>query len=128
MADMLESGQNWLANQLKEHVSRTVVFQRGIDQVSVSATFGRTLQKLDDGYGGIRMEWTDRDYLIHAAELILNSIQFDPQRGDLIKDTVGAIESTYEVTAFGGEPPYRPSDPFGIVLRIHTKLIAAGAV
>ena len=79
--------------------------------------------KLDDGYGGIRLEWTDRDFLIQAADLDLGSGPVLPERGDQIKEIDGAVESTYEVAAYGGEPPYRPSDPFGIVLRIHTKLI-----
>lgn len=128
MADLLESGQDWLAGKLKAHASREVLYLRGASQVPVSATIGRTLLKLDDGYGGIRMEWTDRDYLIQAVEIDFGSGPVTPQRGDRIQDTVGSIVSTYEVAAYGGEPPFRPSDPFGIVLRIHTKCIEQESV
>ena len=128
MTDLLESGQNWLAGKLKTHASREVVYLRGASHIAVSATIGRTLLKLDDGYGGIRMEWTDRDFLIQAAEIDFGGGPVSPERGDCIQDTVGSIVSTYEVTAYGGEPPFRPSEPFGIVLRIHTKCIEQESV
>lgn len=123
MADMLQSGQEWLADQLKQHASRPVVYGRGIEQVSVQATIGRTMLKLDDGYGGVRIEWTDRDFLIQTADLILGAALVTPERGDWIRETVGANTSVYEVMAYGGEPPWRFSDPFGKLLRIHTKFI-----
>lgn len=128
MADMIRNGQAWLANQLKTHASAQVIYQRGESQVAVAATIGRTLLKLDDGYGGTRMEWTDRDYLIHSADLDFGSGPFAPAAGDLIKETSEATTLTYEVACFGSDPPFRPSDPFGIVLRIHTKLIATESV
>ena len=128
MADLLETGQAWLADQLKTHASRQVVYQRGPQQVAVQATIGRTLLKLDDDYGGIRMEWTDRDFLIQAADLVLGAETITPERGDLVKETVGPLMTTYEVAAYGGEPPWRTSDPFGVVLRIHTKRIESVAV
>jgi hypothetical protein len=123
MGDLLQTGQNWLADKLKQHASSPVVYQRGADQVSVQATIGRTLLKLDDGYGGVRMEWTDRDYLIQAADLILTAGRVTPERGDRILDAIGTVTSIYEVMAYGGEPPWRFSDPFGKLLRIHTKLV-----
>jgi hypothetical protein len=123
MADLLEAGQAWLANQLQEFASRSVIYHRGADSVAVLATIGRTLLKLDDGYGGVRMEWTDRDFLIPAANLILNSVTVTPEPGDRITETVGLNTSVFEVMAYGGEPPWRYSDPFGKLLRIHTKFI-----
>ena len=123
MADLLDAGQAWLANQLQEFASRSVVYHRGANNVAVLATIGRTLLKLDDGYGGVRMEWTDRDFLIQAADLAFNGAAITPERGDRISETVGVNTSVFEVTAFGGEPPWRYSDPFGKLLRIHTKFI-----
>jgi hypothetical protein len=123
MADILHAGQEWLADQLKEHASRQVVYQRGLQQVSVQATIGRTLLKLDDGYGGVRMEWTDRDFLIQSADLVLGAAAVTPERGDRIRETVGEKNSVFEVMPYGGEPPWRFSDPFGKLLRIHTKFV-----
>jgi hypothetical protein len=90
----------------------------------VQATIGRTLLKLDDGYGGVRMEWTDRDFLIHAADLILGGEPTLPARGDLIRETDSGVTYVYEVMAPGNEPPWRWSDVYRQVLRIHTKQIA----
>ena len=123
MADLLEAGQQWLAEQLQEHASRSVNFRRGAETIVVQATIGRTLLKLEDGYGGVQMQWTDRDFLIPAADLVLGGFTVTPQRGDRITDTVGAVTSVFEVMAYGGEPPWRYSDPFGNLLRIHTKFI-----
>ena len=123
MPDLLQTGSDWLADQLKTHASRQVVYRRGALQVAVQATVGRTLLKLDDGYGGVRMEWTDRDFLVHASDLVLGGSQTLPERGDLIREMQGGKTFVYEVLAPGKEPAWRWSDPFRKVLRIHTKLV-----
>jgi hypothetical protein len=123
VADLLQHGSDWLADKLKEHASRTVVYQRGSDEVELQATIGRTLLKLDDGYGGVRMEWTDRDYLIQAADLVLAGAPTLPERGDRIRETQGTTVFVFEVMAPGGEPPWRWSDVFRKLLRIHAKQV-----
>jgi len=123
MPDLLRLGQQWLASKLKSHASSTVVYVQGANQVSVSATIGRTLMKLDDGYGGIRMQWTDRDFLIAPLDLIIAGLAITPERGDTILETVGTKVYTYEVNAPGGEPAWRWSDPHRSLYRIHTKEI-----
>jgi hypothetical protein len=121
--DLLQAGSDWLAGQLKTHASRQVVYQRGVHSATVRAMIGRTLLKLDDGYGGVRMEWTDRDFLIHAADLVLDGEPTLPQRGDLIRETQGTATFIYEVMAPGNEPPWRWSDVYRKVLRIHAKQV-----
>jgi hypothetical protein len=123
MPDLLRTGSDWLAEMLKEHASRPVAYRRGADEVTVQATIGRTLLKLDDGYGGVRMEWTDRDFLIHAADLVLNGVAVLPERGDLIRETQGGKVIVYEVMAPGKEPAWRWSDVFHKVLRVHAKQV-----
>jgi len=119
MPDLLHFGMDWLADKLREHVSRTVTYRRGADEFAVPATIGRTLMKLADGEGGVRMEWTDRDFLIRADLLVIAGNRITPERGDRVHDD-GKV---YEVMAPGGEPPWRVSDPFGVMLRIHTKFV-----
>jgi hypothetical protein len=119
MPDMLHFGLEWLAGKLQEHVSQTVTYRRGASEVAVAATIGRTLMKLADGEGGVRMEWTDRDFLIRAAALVIAGNRITPERGDRVIDA-GKV---YEVMAPGGEPPWRVSDPFGHMLRIHAKFM-----
>jgi hypothetical protein len=123
MPDLLRIGSGWLAEMLKEHASRPVAYRRGTEEVAVQATIGRTLLKLDDGYGGVRMEWTDRDFLIHAADLVLNAVAVLPERGDVIRETQGGKVFMYEVMAPGKEPAWRWSDVFRKVLRIHAKQV-----
>lgn len=121
MTDLLQQGSDWLADQLKLFAARTVVYERGIFQVAVRATIGRTLLKLDDGNGRTWVEWTDRDFLIQAADLILDGSPKLPERGDRIKETQGAVTYLYEVMAPGKEPAWRWSDVYRKLLRIHTK-------
>lgn len=123
MPDLLHFGLDWLGEQLKAHVSRPVVYRRGADEVTLQATIGRTLLKLDDGYGGVRMEWTDRDFLIHAADLVLSGNAVLPQRGDLVHETQGTTTFVYEVMAPGKEPAWRWSDVYRKMLRIHSKQV-----
>jgi hypothetical protein len=123
MPDLLQTGSDWLADQLKTHASRPLVYRRGAQQVAMQATVGRTLLKLDDGFGSVRMEWTDRDFLIHAADLVLGGSATLPERGDVIRETQGTTTFVYEVMAPGKEPPWRWSDVFRKVLRIHTKQV-----
>ena len=127
MQDLLQSGQAWLADQLNEHVATQVTYRRGIEEATVRATIGRTLLKLDDGYGGVRMVWTDRDYLIRGADLVLGGNPAEPQRGDHIREIVGAQTLVHEVLAPGQEPPWRWADPHRQMYRIHTKHIATEA-
>ena len=62
-------------------------------------------------------------FLILAAELILDSKQVLPQRGDRIRETQGGVTFVYEVTAPGKEPCWRYSDPYRKTLRIHSKQV-----
>jgi hypothetical protein len=124
MADLLREGQAWLTDQLHEHVATEVVYRRGAEEAAVRATIGRTLLQLDDGMGGVRMEWTDRDFLVRAADLALGGSPVPPQRGDQIREAAGTQTLMYEVLAPGAEPPWRWADPYRQMYRIHTKQIA----
>jgi len=118
MADLLEQAAGWLGGMRAMHLSRTVTYCRGADSVQVAATVGRTVFEIDDGYGVIE-KWESRDFLIAAADLVLGGVTVTPQRGDRIADA-GKV---YEVLAPGKEDVSRPSDPYGMTLRIHTKQV-----
>lgn len=124
MADLLKDGLAFLTAQLKAHASETVTYARGYDTVDVQATFGQKLLKLDDGNGGIRMEWTDLDFCVPAADLDFGSGPVEPERGDQIYVTAGSETQVFEVVPFGSDPPWRWSDPHQSMLRIHTKRIS----
>ena len=91
--------------------------------VVVEATIGKTEFEVEDGAGVIERV-VSRDYLIHTADLLLGGVAALPLAGDQIRETQGTATFVYEVMAPGKEPPYRFSDPFRKLLRIHTKLVA----
>jgi hypothetical protein len=69
------------------------------------------------------MEWTDMDFLIAAADLMLDGQPLIPTRGDTILVTAGESVETYEVLPYGNEPAWRWADPHQSILRIHGKHI-----
>ena len=122
MGNLLQTGSEWLADQLKAHASAGVVFVRGLDQVTVLATVGRTEFEIDDG-SGIVQRIQSRDYLIQAADIVIGGSETLPVPGDRIHETQGDTTFVYEVLAPGNEPCWRYSDPHRKLLRVHTKLV-----
>jgi len=123
VADLLQKGSDWLEGMRTAHASRPVVYVRGTDSVEVAATVGKTVFRLDKGYGVIeRLE--ARDYLVSGADLVLGGALALPKAGDRIRETEGDKTFVYEVMAPGGEPCWRWSDPYRRTLRIHTKHVA----
>lgn len=119
MPDQLAVGLQWLSDQLMTHAATLVTYQRGQQSVQVPAVIGRSLLKLSDGYGNVRMEWTDRDFIFRTRDLVLDQQPIRPQPGDLIWES----NSRYEVMAPAGEPHWRWSDPYRQLIRVHTKLV-----
>ncbi len=110
MADLLAQGAAWLEQQRTKHLATTVTYVRGAVSAEVLATLGRTKYQTDDGTA-VRVEFTDRDFLILAADLVLDGQPTEPGRGDLIR------EGTREFEVLD----WRYSDPYRQTLRITTK-------
>lgn len=126
MADLLEWASNWLEDKRTEHATRTVTYQRGANTVDVSASIGRTIFEVDNGFGIVeRIE--SRDYLVLSADLVLAGSPTLPERGDRVREAQGTTTFVYEVMAPGKEPHWRYSDPYRKTLRIHTKHVATEA-
>lgn len=120
MTDILQQASDWLEAKRSRFATRSVVYQRGAATVEVLATVGRTVFETDNGYGVVE-KTESRDFLISAADLALDSVETLPQRGDRIRETLGAATFVYEVMAPGKESHWRYSDPGRKTLRIHTK-------
>ena len=122
MGDLLDRGSAFLDDQRHKHMSRTVVYQRGAEAKEVQATIGKTeFEQADDA--GLIHRVESRDFLVRTADMDLGSGLTLPRAGDQVRETVGAQVFVYEVNAPGGQPPFRYSDPYRRVLRIHTKHI-----
>jgi hypothetical protein len=107
----------------KAHLSEAVTYCRGEESVEVAATVGRTVFETADAYGVVEHS-ESRDFLILAADLVLNRSATLPERGDHIRETQDGKTFVYEVMAPGKEPHYRFSDVYRRTLRIHTKQVA----
>jgi len=127
VADLLEQGMTFLDEKRHEHMTRSVVYERGASTVEVQATLGETTFEQADDFG-IVQKIESRDFLIRTSDLVLDGQPALPKSGDRIRDTSGAEVFVYEVSAPGSEPPFRYSDPYRKALRIHTKHIATEGV
>ena len=123
MGDLLDRGAAFLDAQRHQHLSRSVVYRRGTDEKDVQATIGKTeFEQADDA--GLIHRVESRDFLVRTGDLDLGDGPILPRAGDQVREVVGLSVFVYEVNAPGGQPPFRFSDPYRRVLRIHTKHIA----
>lgn len=118
MGDLLKDGMTWLAGELKDHVSQTATYRRGVDEnPNVQVTLGES-EFPRESSEGLTTEERTQDVLITAADLTLSSVTITPEPGDEIE--IAGL-GTFVVEAPGGtEPAWRWSDPNHILLRAHT--------
>ncbi len=122
MANLLETGSQWLSDQIDEHLSSPVVYRRGSSTVSVQAGKAKTTFDLPSSNGMI-ISVESRDFLITASKLLLDGEQILPLVGDRIIEDISGELRAYEVQNFGTERPYRFCDAHRIKLRVHTKYV-----
>ena len=104
MSDLLDRGKAMLAGTLRASVSRTVTYRRGPLSVSLAATVGQSEMDLLDA-AGAAVRIASRDYLLAAADLVLDGETTEPVRGDRIED---ARDGAFEVLSpMQGEPDWR---------------------
>ena len=119
--NMFAWGAAFLDQQMHAHCSVEVDYTRGTQTVKLRAVLASQLLRIADTYGNTRMERTDRDYIIRAADL---GALATPQRGDIVRERQGSRVMVYEVMAYGDEQPARYSDiTTHRTWRIHAKLI-----
>ncbi len=102
-----------------------VVYRRASGSGYIScaprATNGRTAFEVND-IAGMRTSDQVNDYLIQVCDLVLDGLRTDPQMGDEIVDG----DDIFQVASPSpNEPPWRFSDNFRTVFRIHTKWVGA---
>lgn len=123
MANLLEQGAAFLDDRRHQHLTRTITYRREAESVDLAATIGRTVFEQADESGFIR-KVESRDFLVRRTDLVLGGTETLPKAGDRVREADGALMQVYEVMAPGGEPPFRWSDPYRKVLRIHSKHVA----
>lgn len=101
-----------------------VVYARGDDSVAVTARVAVQNAQTIDAAGIVAVETGSRDYLVAAAELVLNGTATRPQRGDRISETIAGVVRTFEVLPIGDQTCCMEADPGGKTLLVHTKEVA----
>lgn len=69
---------------------------------------------------GAEIERRIRNYLILATELVIGGAQFKPRPGHVITEPGG---EQFEVAPMDGQPCWRWSDPYHILIRVHAQQI-----
>lgn len=123
MNTLLERGLSMLARTAPKAAGGRIIYSRGDDAVWLDATWGRTEFNVDAGDGSVRVEHSDRDFIVDADCLILGGQLAKPQRGDRITvvNEERGDQDVYEVLAPSGEAVYRPCDSEGRMIRVHGK-------
>ncbi len=120
MPNLLAQGEAWLGEQRHDQLSSPVTYHRGPESVSLQATAGRSefdQQEEDGSLTRIEMQ----DFIVRAADLVIQGAVVEPKRGDLVKRTIGTKVHTFTVASIGVEPPFRYTGPERVDIRIHTK-------
>jgi hypothetical protein len=113
MADMLADAAVWFAAQQQSHLSQSVTYTRGGNDLSISATRGIAGRQVDPITGGL-ISWADQDWLIPISVLTIGP----PEVGDKIATDA----ETFEVLPPGAGDCYSV-DNTNTIYRIHTKRI-----
>jgi hypothetical protein len=110
-----------IQGSVKAIAGEAVTYERDGDTVALTAIPGSTLAELDAG-DSFTIQTTIKDFLVDTNDLVLSTVQVEPERGDLIIQTEGATVYTFEVSQLGGAA-FEYTDSTNARLRIHTTLI-----
>lgn len=123
MPDLIADGLSWLDGQRDLHLGRTVTYRRGSDEVSVTATVGRTEYE-EFGTDGSVVRSESRDYIIRVSDLAtLLGAGLYPLEGDEIIEAFDGYELVCEaMTITAGTETWRYHDRRQNQYRITTKI------
>jgi hypothetical protein len=100
----------------------TVVYRRGSDLVELTALPGSTVYGVADAEGYIVEKTVHRDYIIEAADLVLNRARVEPTEGDTLEEVIDGERLTFRVVYPDGatDQPFTYSDTTRTQIRVHT--------
>jgi len=122
MPDVLETASAWLASKVMAFRGRTVTYWRGDEAAAITAVVGRSDWPVIQESGAQIMLQT-RDYIVQAADLeAARGAGARPEAGDRIVEASG---EAFEVRGPGGQRPWRWSDDYETLIRVHTTRVEA---
>ena len=122
MVDLLEQDAAWLCDQRTAFASQSIVYGRAALAVVMDATLGVTNVEFEE-VAGVVEQFTSRDFIVKASDLVLGGAAVAPQRGDRIEITLGGVLCVFEVLAPTGMECWKWADPYCKAIRIHTKQV-----
>ena len=120
MTDLFDRASRWLGDQRKRHATEWVHYYRGASYVRVRATVGSTEFQRDDG-SGLAVAFHSTDFLVDAADLVINGATIVPARGDRVVRGGITGGTAFELLGDAGAEPWRYADAYRRVYRVHTK-------
>lgn len=121
MPTFMQSGAAWLGSQLKSSAGREVTIRRGgVDGAPLTGWCGAMQYEADSGEGFVTT-FQGYDWGFVTADLPEG---FTLRSGDLIVETIGAVEKRYEVLPKGNMPSVEETDSSGVMTTAHTKRVA----
>lgn len=123
MTNILQDAVTWIGGQLKDHCGLTVNYYRSSSSVEITATAVMHEYEIVDVDGTVTAMLV-RDYIVHAADLVISEATITPRAGDRIIETINSVSCTFEVVPLGSQKEYEPLDPDSVLWKIHTKRIA----
>ena len=114
----------WLYETLSApELSETILYVRGEESVVInSATAAQTSFSVRS-YETVRMNKTDRDWIMKSDLLDFGSGRFEPKRNDIVVWLNGTISNTYKVVNAPSDKVFTYTDQFQTGLRVHCALI-----
>ena len=129
MPNLLEKSRDWLNQKMKSTTvgGRSIHYQRGESIAPMSARFCRIDTTIDES-SGVDVRAADQDWLIDAADLVIDGSPTSPLPGDRIIDGDLGDGKVYEVAKISGMDAWRWSDPYQKTYHIHTKYLGLAPV
>lgn len=115
--NMLQTGLEWLADRVSETMSSEITYQRGTRSLTINAAGGESIFEIAQESGVVE-EVRTQDFIIRVVDLL---DLFPPQPGDKILGW--QADHTFEVLAVAGRQPWSYCDSFGLMMRVHSKLV-----
>ncbi len=89
-----------------------------VEMIAVAGSTDYAIEELS----GLLESIQSRDFLVLASELVLGGSPVLPERGDEVREVLpNGEELIYPVMSPSGSRHYEYSDPYRVVIRIHTK-------
>lgn len=120
----MSRGQAMLGRQMKAAAGVEVTYSRGAESATFTAWPGETRFAVSSPDGKSRVVWGDADWLIEAADLVLDGAAVKPLKGDRIAATINGEACVFEASTPTGETVWRWSDHMGRTrVRVHCKRV-----